>query len=56
MNEQLMTNIGMSYDFVSGLQQPGISIPTIGTSGGGIQINAMQGAGAPRAGMINIGN
>jgi len=56
MNEQLMTNIGMSYDFVSTLQQPGISIPTIGTSGGGIQINAMQRAGAPRAGMINIGN
>ena len=56
MNEQLMTNIGMAYDFISGLQQPGITIPTIGTSVGGMQINAMQGAGAPRAGMMNIGH
>lgn len=56
MNDQLMTNIGMSYDFVGSLQQPGISIPSIGTSGGGIHINAMQGINAPRAGMMQLGN
>jgi hypothetical protein len=56
MEEQLMTNVGMSYDFISTLNQPTFNIHNIGTSGGGIHINAMQGAGAPRAGMINIGH
>jgi hypothetical protein len=57
MEDQVMTNIGAAYDFVSTLQQP-VFNPQIGGAnvGGGIHINAMPGAGAAAAHVINIGH
>jgi hypothetical protein len=57
MEDQIMTNIGAAYDFVSNLQQP-VFNPQIGGAnvGGGIHINAMQAAGAPAINVIQIGH